>query len=181
VASIGIRGTIFEGVVGADAVRIAAGQEAVGPGVKADPKTATLLLLRGPGPRTQGDTIPGAVDVQVQDRTITLEGADMALYVPGPGLPPIGPFKMTSQGLQGFQSLLRTTPSFAAGPAQAAGQQASGGGAAGGAAAGGSAGSSSGGGSSFLLLGLGPLAAAVLAVLAFSSGGNSDDDKPKSP
>jgi hypothetical protein len=84
VASIGIRGTIFEGVVGADAVRIAASQEAVGPGVKADPETATLLLLRGPGPRAQGDVIPGAVDVLVQNRTITLEGTNMALYMPGP-------------------------------------------------------------------------------------------------
>lgn len=171
VASIGIRGTIFESVVGGEAVQIAAAQEAVGPGVKADPATATLLLLRGPGPRTQGDTVPGAVDVQVQDRTITLEGANMALYVPGPGLPPIGPFRMSQPGLQAFQSLLRTTPTFGAAPAQLAGRQ----------AAAGASGGSSAGLSGLALLGLGPLAAALLAVLAFSSGADSDDDEPKSP
>ena len=181
VASIGIRGTIFEGVVGADAVRIAASQEAVGPGVKADPETATLLLLRGPGPRAQGDVIPGAVDVLVQNRTITLEGTNMALYMPGPGLPPIGPFKMSSGGLQGFQSLLRTTPNFAAVPAQsAAGQQGAGAGAGGGAAGGGAAGGSGSGASSFLLLGLGPLAAAIFTLVLVSSGGESDDE-PRSP
>jgi hypothetical protein len=193
VASIGIRGTIFEGVVGADAVRIAAGQEAVGPDVKADPATATLLLLRGPGPRSQGDVVPGAVDVLVQDRTITLQGTNMALYVPGPGLPPIGPFKMSPQGLQAFQSLLRTTPTFAAAPAQAPGQGvgagagagtgAGGGGGAGGAAgAGAGAGGGSGSGaSSFLLFGLGPLAAAVLTLVLVSSQDGSGEKEPKSP
>jgi hypothetical protein len=181
VASIGIRGTIVEGVVGSDAVQIAATQEAVG-NVKNDPETATLILLRGPGPRTQGDTIPGAVDINVQDRVIALEGTNMALYVPGPGLPPIGPFKMTPQGLQGFQNLLRTQPSFAASAAQSAqqaSQTGSGAGSAAGAGAAG-AGAAGGGASSFLLLGLLPLAGLVATVLAVG-GGSDDEKKPISP
>ncbi len=191
VASIGIRGTIFEGVVGADAVRIAAGQAAVGPDVKSDPATATLLLLRGPGPRAQGDVVPGAVDVQVKDRTITLQGTNMALYVPGPGLPPIGPFKMSPQGLQAFQSLLRTVPTFAGPPGQAgqqgagagAGAGAGGGGGGGGAGGAGAGGGGSGSGASgFLLYGLGPLAAAVLTLVLVSSGdGKPPEKEPKSP
>jgi hypothetical protein len=177
VASIGIRGTIVEGVVGADAVQIASGQAAVGPDVRSDPETATLILLRGPGPRTQGDTIPGAVDILVQNRTIALEGTNMALYVPGPGLAPIGPFKISSEGLMGFQSLLRTTPAFAATAAQTAGQGIAGAGA----AAGSAVGVSGGGGGRVFLFGLGGIAAAVFAILAAGSGGNSDEDEPGSP
>ncbi|MDB5704040.1 MAG: FecR family protein, partial [Sphingomonas bacterium] len=49
VATIGIRGTILDGVVGEDAVRIAAGEQGVGPNVRSDPATASLIILRGPG------------------------------------------------------------------------------------------------------------------------------------
>ncbi|MDF7774700.1 FecR domain-containing protein, partial [Sphingomonas sp. AOB5] len=49
VASVGIRGTILEGVVGPDAALIAANERAVGRGVRSDPETATLIVLRGPG------------------------------------------------------------------------------------------------------------------------------------
>ena len=178
VASIGIRGTIVEGVVGSDAVQIAAGQPAVPANTRSDPQTASLILLRGPGPRTQGDTIPGAVDVLVQDRTVTLEGTNMALYVPGPGLAPIGPFRMSAEGLMGFQSLLRTTPTFAAAAAQTTAQGVVGAGA----GAGTVAGASGGGGGRLFLFGLGGVAAAVFAALALGSGGgDSDEDEPSSP
>jgi hypothetical protein len=108
VATIGIRGTIFEGVVGEDARRIAEREPAVGK-VKADDDEASLIVLRGPGPRTQGDTIAGAIDVTVGDRTITLDGPDLALYAPRRGAPPIGPFRISPEGLLALQSLLRTT------------------------------------------------------------------------
>jgi hypothetical protein len=108
VATIGIRGTIFEGVVGEDAKRIAEREPAVGK-VKADDDEASLIVLRGPGPRTQGDTIAGAIDVTVGDRTITLDGPDLALYAPRRGAPPIGPFRISPEGLLALQSLLRTT------------------------------------------------------------------------
>ena len=32
---------------------------------------ATMIVLRGPGPQTQGDTIAGAIDVAAGDRTVT--------------------------------------------------------------------------------------------------------------
>jgi hypothetical protein len=109
VATIGIRGTIFEGVVGEDAIRIAGREPAVGRKVKARKDEASLIVLRGPGPRTQGDTSPGAVDVTVGDRTVTLDGPGLALYAPRVGAPPIGPFAISAAGLQALQSLLRTT------------------------------------------------------------------------
>ncbi|HLL31965.1 MAG TPA: FecR family protein, partial [Allosphingosinicella sp.] len=109
VATIGVRGTIFEGVVGEDAIRIAGGEPAVGRKVKANKDEASLIVLRGPGPRTQGDTRPGAVDVTVGARTFTLDRPGLALYAPRVGAPPIGPFPISMAGLQALQSLLRTT------------------------------------------------------------------------
>jgi hypothetical protein len=109
VATIGVRGTIFEGVVGEDAIRIAEREAAVGRKVKAKKDEASLIVLRGPGPRTQGDTRPGAIDVTVGDRTVTLDRPGLALYAPRVGAPPIGPFPISPAGLQALQSLLRTT------------------------------------------------------------------------
>jgi hypothetical protein len=114
VAAIGIRGTIFEGVVGKDAIAIAEDEPAVGR-VKADKEEASLIVLRGPGPRTQGDTIAGAIDVTAGGRTVTLDGPDLALYVPRAGVPPIGPFRISPAGLEALQDLLRTTPAAAGG------------------------------------------------------------------
>ena len=107
VASIGVRGTIFEGAVGPDAVRIA-GIEAGAEGGKIDPETATLVVLRGPAATT---TEPGgAIDITANGDTITLDRPGMALFVPGPGQKPIGPFALSDNGLLALHDLLRTTP-----------------------------------------------------------------------
>ena len=108
VATIGIRGTIFEGVVGEEAEKIAEREPAVGK-VKSDSDEASLIVLRGPGTRTQGDTIPGAIDVSAGDRTATLNEADLAAYVPRRGAAPIV-FRLSPAGLLALQSLLRTVP-----------------------------------------------------------------------
>ena len=110
VAAIGIRGTIFEGVVGGEAIRIAEDEPAVGRRVKGDKEEASLIVLRGPGPRTQGDTVPGAIDVTAGDRTVTLDSPDLAVYVPRAGAAPIGPFRLSPDGLEALQDLLRTRP-----------------------------------------------------------------------
>jgi hypothetical protein len=108
VATIGIRGTIFEGVVGEDAVRIAKNEPAVGK-VKADDDDASLIVLRGPGPRTQGDTRAGAIDVSAGGSAVTLDGPGLAVYAPRRGAPLIGPFRISPAGLLALQALLRTT------------------------------------------------------------------------
>jgi hypothetical protein len=115
VAAIGIRGTIFEGVVGGDAVDIADKEPAVGRHVKADKDEASLIVLRGPGPGTQGDTIPGAIEVSAGGRTVTLDRPDLAVYVPRAGAAPIGPFSLSPAGLEALQALLRTSPAAAGG------------------------------------------------------------------
>jgi FecR-like protein len=114
VATVGIRGTILEGVVGVDAVRIAAAEAAVGPDVRSDPEMATLILLRGPGSQAQGGVAAGAIDVAAGDNHFVLDQPLLALYVPGPGLPPIGPFRLSDAGILAVEQLVRPSPSAAA-------------------------------------------------------------------
>ena len=110
VATIGIRGTIFEGVVGEEAIEIARREPAVGKKVKSRKDEASLIVLRGPGARAEGDVVPGAIDVTASDRTVSLDAPGLAVYVPRRGAAPIGPFQLSAAGLLALQSLLRTTP-----------------------------------------------------------------------
>ena len=105
VASIGIRGTIVEGVVGADAVSIAGAEAGVPTVAGADPATASLILLRGPGIGAQGQT-PGAIDVTAGGRTVAVETIGFAVFVAGPNKPPVGPFLLSDSGLARLAALL---------------------------------------------------------------------------
>jgi hypothetical protein len=106
VATIGIRGTIVDGVVGEDAVRIAAGERGVGPNVRSDPATASLIILRGPGRGAQGRVQPGIIEVTSGGRTVTVDRPMRAVYVPRPGAAPIGPFIISPEGLREVQALI---------------------------------------------------------------------------
>ena len=106
VASIGIRGTIVEGAIGHDAIRIARAEAGVPAGFTADPETASLILLRGPGPNAQGET-PGAIDVEGGGTTVAVTSPGFAVFVPGPGQAPIGPFALSDAGSDALAGLLR--------------------------------------------------------------------------
>ncbi len=106
IASIGVRGTIVEGVVGQAAVEIAEGESAIGPRVNSDPATASLILLRGPGARTQGKLTPGVIDVTAGGRTVTVNAPMRAVFVPAAGQPPIGPFILSPRGYGQMRALL---------------------------------------------------------------------------
>ncbi|MCC6826855.1 MAG: FecR domain-containing protein [Novosphingobium sp.] len=106
VATIGIRGTILDGVVGPLAVEIARGERGIGQGVEADPATATLVVLRGPGARRQGTATIGAVSVSAAGRTVDLDAPLQAAYVPRPGAPPIGPFTISLAGLARLNEMI---------------------------------------------------------------------------
>ncbi len=106
IASIGVRGTIVEGVVGQAAAEIAAGEDAVGPNVRSDPATASLILLRGPGARSQGRLGPGAIDVTAGGRTVAVTQPMRAVFVPAAGRPPIGPFLLSERGYGQLRALL---------------------------------------------------------------------------
>lgn len=104
VGSIGIRGTIVEGAIGPDAIRIAAGEQGLGT-YTADPATASLILLRGPGPNAQGEA-PGAIDLTVGGTTTEVTAPGYALFVPGAGQPAIGPFLLSRGGSALLSDLL---------------------------------------------------------------------------
>ena len=106
-AAIGVRGTIVEGVVGEDAVLIANGERGIGRGVRADPDTASLIILRGPGRATTANVLPGVIDVTAGGRTVTVDRPMQAVYIPYPGATPIGPFAMSEGGLRQLQALLQ--------------------------------------------------------------------------
>ena len=108
IVSIGIRGTIVEGAIGTDAIRIAQGEAAIPPGFRADPETASLIFLRGPGASAESGEQPGAIDVTAGFITITVTGSGKAMFAPGAGQPLIGPFELSASGSAALADLLRT-------------------------------------------------------------------------
>jgi hypothetical protein len=109
-AAIGIRGTIFDTAIGALAVEIAQRERAIPHDTRHDPLTATLAVLRGPGPNRQGRATPGAIDVNAAGRTVALEQPLLAAYVPYAGAPPIGPFPISLTGLNRINDLILPPP-----------------------------------------------------------------------
>jgi len=116
VATIGIRGTIVDAVVGENAIAIARGEREVGASAGGDPATASLIVLRGPGPRAQGEVTPGAITVTAAGRSIDLDRPMQAVYVPGPGAAPIGPFELSLPGQARINDLI--LPPVAARPTE---------------------------------------------------------------
>jgi hypothetical protein len=104
-ASIGIRGTLLDGVVGPEAVAIARGERELRGNIKHDPATATLIVLRGPGPRRQGNDTVGAIDVTAGGTTVTLDRPLEAAYVPYAGAKPIT-FTLSSPGIAQLNDML---------------------------------------------------------------------------
>lgn len=110
VATIGIRGTIFEGVVGPDAIAVARREGVIPAGAALDPEGATLVVLRGPGANAEGGQSPGAIDVTANGVTIPVEEAGLAVFVAGPGQDPADPFRLSDRGLKALHLLLRAAP-----------------------------------------------------------------------
>jgi len=106
VATIGVRGTIVEGAVGPDALAVLDGQPGISTAGSGD--SATLIVLRGPGHTNYGFDKPGAIDVTSDGVTVSLEHAGQAVFIPGPGQPPIGPFYLTDANFNRLSMLLGT-------------------------------------------------------------------------
>lgn len=107
-ATIGIRGTFFEGTVGEDAIKLAALLDL--PIASADGSKALFVVLRGEGRRknTLGNT--GIINVGNSAGSKTISAPGYGVFVPGPGQPPIGPFPITDEILAYFDLFLRTIP-----------------------------------------------------------------------
>lgn len=102
VATIGIRGTIIEGVVGEGAADIVKGESKDVKNAKADKQTATLVVLRGPGRKTDPGAEIGAASVTSGGVTVELTDPMQAAYVPRAGAPPIV-FRLSIAGLSKLQ------------------------------------------------------------------------------
>lgn len=107
VASIGVRGTIVETVVGPDALFVLEAQPGMPP-FSGSPDEASLIVLRGPGPRNSGFDTPGAIDVTGGGSTWTLETPGLAMFVWAGGA--FGPFRLSDEASSRLNSLLRTAP-----------------------------------------------------------------------
>ena len=101
--SIGIRGTIVEGVAGPDALTVLEG-EGLAP-FTGNPDNAVLVVLRGPGGNTRGFDTPGAVDFTQGGQTIELNRAGQAFLLGGGG--PANPFILSDAALDRLSELLR--------------------------------------------------------------------------
>jgi hypothetical protein len=107
VSSIGVRGTVVEAVVGPDALLVLAGHPGLPP-FSGSPDDATLIVLRGPGPRGAGFDTPGAIDVTSGDATFTLERPGLAMFAWADGT--FGPFELSDEASSRLSSLLRAAP-----------------------------------------------------------------------
>ncbi len=105
--TIGIRGTIIDGIVGEEAADIAEDEPFIGDDVDHDEDTATLVVLRGPGAETAGGLTPGLANVTAAGRTVMLDQPGLAAYIPRLGAQPIGPFPISTSGLSKLQDELQ--------------------------------------------------------------------------
>jgi hypothetical protein len=102
VATIGIRGTIVEGVVGEGAQEIAKGEVKEVKTAKSDKQNATLVVLRGPGRLTEPGAEVGAASVTSGGVTVELTEPMQAAFVPRAGAAPIL-FRLSTPGLARLQ------------------------------------------------------------------------------
>ncbi len=111
VGSIGVRGTIVEGVVGPDILALLRAQPDVPP-FTGDEETMLLVVLRGPAGEARTFDTPGAVDIERNGVIVTLDRPGQALLVSSDGV--FGPFLLPDDVSGALGDLL--TPAPDAGP-----------------------------------------------------------------
>jgi hypothetical protein len=107
VGSIGVRGTIVEGVVGPEILNILRAQPDVPP-FTGDEETLLLVVLRGPAGDARTFDTPGAVDIERNGVTISLTRPGQALLVSSEGM--FGPFFLPDTISLALGDLLTPTP-----------------------------------------------------------------------
>lgn len=108
-ATIGIRGTMLEGAVGGDALTIAGLQPGLAMPSSVDPETATLVVLRGPGPNAPASERRGEITVAGGGTSVVLNLPGQAVFIPRAGAAPIR-FNLDTPAFEPFDALLRTAP-----------------------------------------------------------------------
>ncbi|MCF6274306.1 MAG: FecR domain-containing protein [Robiginitomaculum sp.] len=110
VASMGVRGTMVEGLVGLEAIEYARQAGLILPGTKVDPEGATIFVLRGPGQRSRARNRKGEISVTSGGRTVTTRRSGYAIFVSSSDSPPSDPFQLDAKTFNVFNARLRTEP-----------------------------------------------------------------------
>ncbi len=111
--TMGVRGTIAEGLVGAEAIAIAEAYGVIDPNEPRDNDGATLFILRGPGSKNQSKNARGVIDVTSAGKTVTTRKAGQAIFVQHNSVAPSKPFDLSLQDVVKFEDRLRTEPTGA--------------------------------------------------------------------
>ena len=109
VASMGVRGTMVEGIVGADAIRFAIEQGIIPADTVVSPG-ATLFILRGPGQRRVGKNKRGEISVTSGGETVVVRKSGSMIFVPSKDASPIDAGFVNEALLEIFSRRLRTKP-----------------------------------------------------------------------
>lgn len=107
VGSIGVRGTIVEGVVGPDILDRLRAEPDVPP-FTGDEETMLLVVLRGPAGDARTFDTPGAVDIDRNGTIVTLDRPGQALLVSSDGV--FGPFFLPDTLSSALGDLLSPAP-----------------------------------------------------------------------
>lgn len=110
VASMGVRGTIVEGLVGAEAIEFARNAGVIAAGAKADQQGATLFVLRGPGRKHTSKNRKGEISITSAGQTVTVRQSGMAVFVADKNTPPSQPFLLRASDYKIFTDRLHTRP-----------------------------------------------------------------------
>jgi hypothetical protein len=103
-STIGLRGTTAEVVVGQDAIALA---RLLGYDVSnADPATATLVVLRGPGPERTTTDRRGDVTVTNAGGSVDISKPGFASFIPSKNAAPLPPVRMTEEAERALQAAL---------------------------------------------------------------------------
>lgn len=108
--SMGIRGTIFEAIVGPEALLCAEKEGIVPDSSLIDYNGATLIVLRGPGEQTNTNERRGELSVTAGGETVTLTQSGTATLISSQDQKPSRVFQISDPLFGFFSRNLRTTP-----------------------------------------------------------------------
>jgi len=110
VASMGVRGTMVEGLVGAEAIAFALAAGIIDENTDVDTQGASLFVLRGPGRKSVAKNNKGEIDITSGGKTVTLNRSGMAVFVATKNSPPSKIFFVSDRQFQTFDDIIRTNP-----------------------------------------------------------------------
>ncbi len=110
IASMGIRGTMVEGVIGLEAALMAQNAGVITSNTKVDQQNASIFVLRGPGKKNTSKNRRGEISITSAGETVIVRTSGMAVFVADKNSPPSKPFMLSQSDSNLFHAKLRTEP-----------------------------------------------------------------------